>query len=85
MNLNWITCKIKIDKVNYLKDRTVGKNCYNKKRRKKSPMKKKRVLHTVNQKVMSTITLATTQVFQHMKTTAMFLLAQAFLVGFDTF
>ena len=34
MNLNWITCK-KIDKVNYLKDRTVCKNCYNKNRRKK--------------------------------------------------
>ena len=34
MNRNCTVCDIKIDKSNYLKDRTVGKSCYNKNRRK---------------------------------------------------
>ena len=36
MNRTCSTCKIEIDENNYLKDRTVCKNCYNKNRRKKN-------------------------------------------------
>ena len=34
MNRNCNTCNIEIDGINYLKDRTVSKSCYNKNRRK---------------------------------------------------
>ena len=72
MNRNCSVCNIKIDKNYYLKDRTVCKCCNNKNRR-----KKKILLLTNNQKSKTlriTKTMSTTLVFQHMKTTAMFLL-----------